>query len=97
MGSKNNNNNNNNKKKKGNSKGDKNTTTTTEDGLSSLSSSSSSSGLIWVDPGRVRFQHSRIRPVFSGCGRTVLDTLEEIRQEKLHPANLPPIQVSVLV
>ena len=97
MGSKNNNKNNNNnkKKKKGKSIGDKNTTTTTKDGLSSCSSSSSA--LIWVDPGRVRFQHSRIRPVFSGCGRTVLDTLEEIRQEKLHPANLPPIQVSVLV
>ena len=49
--------------------------------------------LIWVDPARVRFQHSRIRPVFSGCGRSVEGTLEEIRQQKLHPRDLPPIQV----
>jgi len=46
-----------------------------------------------VDPARVRFQHARIRPLFSGCGRGVEDTLEEIRQGKLRPSDLPPIQV----
>ena len=46
-----------------------------------------------VDPSRVRYQHSRIRPFFSGCGRRVEDTLEEIRQGKMRPSDLPPIQV----
>ena len=42
---------------------------------------------------QVRFQHSRIRPSFSGCGRSVMETLEEIRRGSLDPADLPPIQV----
>lgn len=46
-----------------------------------------------IDPNRIRFQHSKIRPYFSGCGRSVRDTLEEIRQGKLSPDALPPIQV----
>lgn len=49
---------------------------------------------IWVDPVRVRFQHARIRPVFSGCGRSVVGTLESIRRKELAPDDLPPIQVS---
>ena len=48
-----------------------------------------------VDPARIRFQHSRIRPVFSGCGRSVTQTLESIRQGELSPSDLPPIQVLV--
>ena len=48
-----------------------------------------------VDPSRVRFQHARIRPFFSGCGRSVIETLEEIRQGNLSPSDLPPIQVLV--
>ena len=43
----------------------------------------------------MRFQHSRIRPQFSGCGRSVLETLEQIRQGKLEPGDLPPIQVII--
>lgn len=54
----------------------------------------SNSGMIWADPARIRFQHSRIRPVFSGCGRSVESTLEELRQGKLQPSDIPPIQVS---
>ena len=50
--------------------------------------------LIWVDPDRVRFQHARIRPYFSGCGRSVQDTLEDLRQGKVLLADIPPIQVS---
>ena len=49
--------------------------------------------LIAVDPARIRFQHARIRPYFSGCGRSVTDTLESIRRGELAPADLPPIQV----
>jgi len=48
-----------------------------------------------IDPERIRFQHSKIRPFFSGCGRSVLDTLESIRQGHLRPEDLPPIQVIV--
>mmetsp|Transcript_20936 Transcript_20936/g.38402 ORF Transcript_20936/g.38402 Transcript_20936/m.38402 type:complete len:260 (-) Transcript_20936:48-827(-) len=51
--------------------------------------------LIDVSPSRVRFQHSKIRPVFSGCGRSVLETLEEIRRGSLEPGDLPPIQVII--
>ena len=48
-----------------------------------------------IDPRRIRFQHSRIRPYFSGCGRSVEDTLQVIREGKLDPRDLPPIQVLV--
>jgi hypothetical protein len=49
---------------------------------------------IWVDPDRVLFQHARIRPVFSSCGRTLTETLESIRTGAMGPDDLPPIQVS---
>lgn len=48
---------------------------------------------LWVDPAQVRFQHSRIRPYFSGCGRSVVETLESIRRKEILPSDLPPIQV----
>lgn len=56
---------------------------------------SSSDGWTYVDPSRVRFQHSRIRPYFSGCGRKVTDTLEQIRRGEISVSDLPPIQVIV--
>lgn len=46
-----------------------------------------------IDPDRVRFQHSRIRPCFSGCGRGVCETLEQIRNKEMSPNDLPHIQV----
>jgi hypothetical protein len=48
---------------------------------------------MYVDPARIRFQHSRIRPYFSGCGRSVTATLEEIRNGTIQVSDLPPIQV----
>lgn len=57
------------------------------------SSSSNSEDRIWVDPARIRYQHSRIRPFFSGCGRSVEETLDALRQGKLQPSDIPPIQV----
>jgi hypothetical protein len=48
---------------------------------------------MYLDPVRIRFQHSKIRPVFSGCGRSVEGTLQEIRDGKTHVSDLPPIQV----
>jgi hypothetical protein len=53
------------------------------------------SGGLMVDPARIRFQHARIRPYFSGCGRSLVETLDEIRHGKLSPSELPPIQVLV--
>lgn len=52
-------------------------------------------GWAFVDPDRIRFQHSKIRPKFSGCGRSVVQTLDEIRQGLITPYDLPPIQVIV--
>jgi hypothetical protein len=66
-----------------------------------LSSSSPSSEVVhsgngmYIDPARIRFQHSRIRPFFSGCGRSVTATLEEIRNGTMTVSDLPPIQVIV--
>ena len=52
-------------------------------------------GFAMVDPAQIRFQHSKIRPYFSGCGRSVTDALQQIRDGKLKPTDLPPIQVIV--
>jgi hypothetical protein len=52
-------------------------------------------GLV-IDPARIRFQHSKIRPYFSGCGRSVEATLESIRQKEISPSDLPPILVRLM-
>ena len=54
-----------------------------------------SNGFILVDPARCRFQHSKIRPIFSGCGRDVSQVLEDIKSGKTDLQDLPPIQVLV--
>jgi hypothetical protein len=54
-------------------------------------------GFLYIDPARIRFQHSRIRPYFSGCGRSVVGTLESIRRGEITPDKLPPIQVIQLL
>ena len=51
--------------------------------------------LMHVDPRRIRVQYSRIRPYFSGCGRSVQETLDDIRMKKVSVVDLPPIQVLV--
>jgi len=52
-------------------------------------------GFLDIDPERLRFQHSKIRSQFSGCGRTLQETLDAIREGELSPHDLPPIQVIV--
>jgi len=52
-------------------------------------------GLV-IDPARIRFQHSKIRPYFSGCGRSVEATLESIRQKEISASDLPPILVRLM-
>ena len=51
--------------------------------------------LLSIDPTRIRYQHSRIRPHFSGCGRSVSDTLESIKSGHITVDDLPPIQVLI--
>ena len=47
-----------------------------------------------VDPRRIRFQYSKIRPLFSGCGRSVESTLVALRSGETDIGALPMIQVS---
>ena len=46
-----------------------------------------------LDPLDIRFAHSRIRPFFTGCGRRVEDTLNDIKQGNLKVDDLPLITV----
>ena len=50
-------------------------------------------GLIDIDPDVIRFTHARIRPYFTGCGRRVEDTLEDIIAGKMSVHDLPKITV----
>lgn len=72
--------------------GKKKTNSKAGGGLSSAGGIGDGAGVM-VDPAMVRYQHARIRPFFSGCGRRVEDTLNEIRQGKMKASDLPPIQV----
>lgn len=65
------------------------------DHASGTSPEPNSDGLILVDPSRIRFQFSRIRPYFSGCGRSVTSTFDSILSGDLNPNDLPPIQVLI--
>eukprot|EP00036_Acanthoecidae_sp_10tr_P005194 CAMPEP_0182945618 /NCGR_PEP_ID=MMETSP0105_2-20130417/55785_1 /TAXON_ID=81532 ORGANISM="Acanthoeca-like sp., Strain 10tr" /NCGR_SAMPLE_ID=MMETSP0105_2 /ASSEMBLY_ACC=CAM_ASM_000205 /LENGTH=93 /DNA_ID=CAMNT_0025085659 /DNA_START=15 /DNA_END=293 /DNA_ORIENTATION=+ len=49
-----------------------------------------------LDPAKIRFTHSRIRPRFSGCNKTIEQTKEEIRTGVITPADLPHITVMPL-
>ncbi|KAJ3062729.1 hypothetical protein HDU98_001402 [Podochytrium sp. JEL0797] len=46
-----------------------------------------------IDPEIIYFTHSKIRKNFSGCGRLLTDTLEQIQTGKLDVASLPLIRV----
>ena len=46
-----------------------------------------------VDPATIYFSHAKIRKTFSGCGRRVEATLQEIVDGKLSPKDLPFITV----
>lgn len=50
-------------------------------------------GLVPVDPSRVYFTHSRIRPVFSGCGRAITDTVASLEAGDITVDDLPAITV----
>ena len=46
-----------------------------------------------IDPDNVFFTHARIRPVFSGCGRRLVDTLEDLVSGKIQLEGLPQITI----
>ncbi|KAI9351209.1 hypothetical protein BDR26DRAFT_850663 [Obelidium mucronatum] len=46
-----------------------------------------------IDPEIIYFTHSKIRKNFSGCGRLLTDTLEQIRSGALSVSDLPLIRV----
>jgi hypothetical protein len=46
-----------------------------------------------IDPGQVRFTHSRIRPQFSGCGRMIMDTYAMVVEGKTKVDDIPNITV----
>ena len=48
-----------------------------------------------LDPRVIRFTHSRIRPFFTGCGRRVEDTLNDIVDKRMNVSDLPLITVIV--
>ncbi|GMI55689.1 hypothetical protein ScalyP_jg5008 [Parmales sp. scaly parma] len=52
-----------------------------------------STTLLQVDPLNVRFQHSRIRPNFSGCGRSVQHTLDILREGTGSLDDVPVIEI----
>eukprot|EP00041_Stephanoeca_diplocostata_P007186 m.99836 g.99836 ORF g.99836 m.99836 type:complete len:130 (-) comp16769_c0_seq13:3029-3418(-) len=49
-----------------------------------------------LDPLLIRFTHSKIRTSFSGCNKTIEQTMEEIRIGTITPADLPIITVMPL-
>ena len=54
--------------------GKKNTKNNKKKAVTGNASAANGGGLM-VDPARVRFQHARIRPYFSGCGRRLVAEL----------------------
>ena len=60
---------------------------------SSSSQSGGGDAILELDPADIRFAHSKICPNFSGCGRSVLHTLEEIKSGSLRVEDLPMITV----
>ena len=46
-----------------------------------------------IDPTVIYFTHSKIRNKFTGCNKTLDETLNEIIDNKIKPANLPIITV----
>ena len=49
--------------------------------------------LIEIDPTIIYFTHSRIRNRFSGCNKTLNETLDEIKNNKISVHDLPRITV----
>ena len=46
-----------------------------------------------IDPSNIYFTHSKIRKTFTGCNKTLDETLNEIITEKIKQSDLPIITV----
>lgn len=46
-----------------------------------------------IDPEIIYFTHSKIRARFSGCGKTITETFEEIKNGKTKISDIPKIKV----
>mmetsp|Transcript_14420 Transcript_14420/g.23932 ORF Transcript_14420/g.23932 Transcript_14420/m.23932 type:complete len:203 (+) Transcript_14420:104-712(+) len=57
------------------------------------SSASKNSAGVEIDPVDIRFTHARIRPFFTGCGKRIQDTIQEIIDGTITVADLPLITV----
>jgi hypothetical protein len=55
--------------------------------------SNSSKNELEIDPRIIRFTHSRIRPFFTGCGKRVEETLDDLINHRVKIADIPPITV----
>ena len=49
--------------------------------------------LLMIDPREIRFTHSRVRPFFSGCGRSLESTIESIINKEITIEDLPMITI----
>ena len=62
-------------------------------GSASGASGGGDGSLTHIRPSAILYTHSKIRPSFSGCGRTLQQTLDQIVAGELSPHDLPPIAV----
>jgi len=46
-----------------------------------------------LDPNEIYFTHSKIRERFSGCGKTIEETFEELKTKKINISDIPKIKV----
>ena len=60
----------------------------------SSSSGSAEGPLVQLRPSEILYTYSKVLPYFSGCGRTLRHTLEEIARGAMRPSDLPAIAVS---
>lgn len=50
-------------------------------------------GFLDIDPNTIYFTHSRVRPYFSGCGRRLEETLDDLMNGRMDLASLPIITI----
>ena len=46
-----------------------------------------------LDPDNIFFTHSKIRERFSGCNKTIQETFEELKIQKIKVSDIPKIKV----
>ena len=59
----------------------------------SSSSGSAEGPLVQLRPSEILYTYSKVLPYFSGCGRTLRHTLDEIARGAMRPSDLPAIAV----